>query len=175
MRYLFAILCPPLALLLCNRPLQALLNVPLCLACGLPGMIHALMLVGQTLAEDRQAELVLAMTGKPMPRKAHEWDFLAACVGGLLLLGAGALLLTGVLNVPGVLPEKKTASVAVSKSLEPIPAKSWQAPAILGWTLAEVESRHGKALSLDKATGVAVWPDFQATFQTGVVMRVDPP
>jgi uncharacterized membrane protein YqaE (UPF0057 family) len=45
MIYLIAILLPPVALLMVGKPGQALINIPLCLACGLPGMIHALCVV----------------------------------------------------------------------------------------------------------------------------------
>jgi uncharacterized membrane protein YqaE (UPF0057 family) len=47
MRYLLAILCPPVAVLLCGRPITALLNVLLCIAGWLPGVIHACLVVGQ--------------------------------------------------------------------------------------------------------------------------------
>lgn len=173
MRYLLAILIPPLAVLLCNRPVQAVLNFALWLACLLPGIVHGLLIVGQTIQEERQAELIAAVSGQPTPRKSSEWSWVVALLMMALIFG-GMISLAAWL-MPERMAELKTAgapvAVSVAPKLEPLP---WQAPHILGWTMAEVESRHGKALSTDKATGVAVWPQFQATFQTGVVMEVAP-
>ena len=45
MRYLLAILLPPVAVLLCGRPVTALLNLVLTLLGWIPGMIHALVIV----------------------------------------------------------------------------------------------------------------------------------
>lgn len=43
--YLLAILLPPVAVLLCGKPFQAILNFLLCLLFYIPGMIHAIMVV----------------------------------------------------------------------------------------------------------------------------------
>jgi uncharacterized membrane protein YqaE (UPF0057 family) len=43
--YLLAILFPPVAVLLCGKPFQALLNFLLCFLLYIPGMIHAIMVV----------------------------------------------------------------------------------------------------------------------------------
>ena len=42
MKYLFVILLPPLAILLCGKLGQAILNLPLCCFFWFPGVIHAL-------------------------------------------------------------------------------------------------------------------------------------
>lgn len=58
MRYFLAIILPPVAVLFCGRPLQALLNLILTLCLWLPGVVHA-MLVVHDYHEDRRArELV---------------------------------------------------------------------------------------------------------------------
>jgi len=61
MRYLFAIICPPLAVLLCGKPVQFLLNIPLTLCLWLPGMIHAHSVVSAHLADKRNAKVVRAI------------------------------------------------------------------------------------------------------------------
>lgn len=61
MRYLLAILLPPAAVLLCGKPVQAILNVLLTLCFWIPGMLHALFVVSNTNAERRNRELVRAV------------------------------------------------------------------------------------------------------------------
>lgn len=61
MRYLFAILLPPLAVLLCGKPFQACLNVLLTLCLWIPGMIHAFAVVQGYEADRRNAKLVKAL------------------------------------------------------------------------------------------------------------------
>ena len=58
MLYLVAILLPPLAVLLCGKPFQALINLVLTIAFYVPGLIHALFVV-HNLYEDRRAERVI--------------------------------------------------------------------------------------------------------------------
>ena len=176
MRYLLAILVPPLAVLLCNRPVQAVLNFVLWMLCLIPGIGHGLLVVGQTIQEERQAELISAVSGQPVRRKSAEWSFVLALMM-MAVIGGGVISLAA-----WIMPERvgvpalfSRPPVAVSDSTSKPETLPWQAPPILGWTMAEVASRHGKPLSLDKATAVAVWPEFQATFQNGVVMNVDPP
>jgi hypothetical protein len=53
-------------------------------------------------------------------------------------------------------------------------AKAPTAPIIEGWTFTEVESTYGKALSADKATGWATWPQFRARFEKGNVVESEP-
>jgi uncharacterized membrane protein YqaE (UPF0057 family) len=63
--YLIAILLPPLAVLLCGKPIQALLNVLLTLLFWIPGMLHALFVVSSHKADQRNAALIRAVEGKP--------------------------------------------------------------------------------------------------------------
>lgn len=56
--YLLAIIIPPLAVLLCGKPGQAILNFFLCLLLFVPGVIHALFVVNERKARQRQEELV---------------------------------------------------------------------------------------------------------------------
>ncbi len=58
MLYFLAILCPPLAVLLSGKPLQALLNLALTVCLWVPGVIHALFVVNSHLA-DRRADRVI--------------------------------------------------------------------------------------------------------------------
>lgn len=50
---LLAILCPPLAVLLCGKPIQALINLGLTMCFWLPGIIHAWGVVGDRKADKR--------------------------------------------------------------------------------------------------------------------------
>jgi uncharacterized membrane protein YqaE (UPF0057 family) len=59
--YLVAILLPPLAVLICGKPFQALLNVPLTIALWVPGMIHALLVVHNFYADQRTQRMIDAM------------------------------------------------------------------------------------------------------------------
>lgn len=58
MKWLFAIIFPPMALILCGKPIQAVLNFALCLFFWLPGVAHALLVVFDTRAEQRAAAAV---------------------------------------------------------------------------------------------------------------------
>lgn len=53
MRYFLAIILPPLAVLLCGKPFQVILNIILTLCAWLPGVIHALFVVNSHLADKR--------------------------------------------------------------------------------------------------------------------------
>ena len=61
MRYLIAILLPPLAVLLCGKPLQALVNIVLCLFLWIPGVLHALFVVNSHLDDKRADRIVRAI------------------------------------------------------------------------------------------------------------------
>lgn len=61
MLYLLAIILPPVAVLLCGKPFQALLNIVLTLLFWIPGMLHALFVVNSHLADKRNEKLVRAM------------------------------------------------------------------------------------------------------------------
>ncbi len=58
MRYLLAILLPPVAVLSCAKPLQAVLNLILTLLFWIPGAVHALFVV-HGYHEDRRAARIL--------------------------------------------------------------------------------------------------------------------
>ncbi len=61
MRYLLAIILPPVAVLLCGKPFQAILNLLLTLCFWIPGMLHALFVVNSHLADKRIEELAKAI------------------------------------------------------------------------------------------------------------------
>lgn len=61
MRYLLAILLPPVAVLFCGRPLQALLNLVLTLCFWVPGVIHAILVVNQDAEDERNERLIRAI------------------------------------------------------------------------------------------------------------------
>lgn len=58
MRYLLAIVLPPVAVLLCGKPGQALLNVLLTILGWIPGVIHACLVVGSYQADQRTNRIV---------------------------------------------------------------------------------------------------------------------
>ncbi|MBT2723060.1 YqaE/Pmp3 family membrane protein [Bacillus sp. ISL-46] len=61
MLYLLAIVFPPVAVLMVGKPIQALINLVLCLFFYVPGIIHALFVVNEKKADRRmkkQAELI---------------------------------------------------------------------------------------------------------------------
>ena len=61
MRYILAIILPPLAVLFCGKPVQCLLNVVLTLCFWIPGVIHALCVVSNHLADKRTDRVVNAI------------------------------------------------------------------------------------------------------------------
>lgn len=61
MRYLIAIFVPPLAVLLCGKPLQALLNFLLLFLFWIPAVVHALVVVASHKADRRNEKLIQAM------------------------------------------------------------------------------------------------------------------
>ncbi len=61
MRYLLAIILPPIAVLLCKKPLQAILNLLLTLLFWVPGAVHALFVVHSYLADQRTDRVVEAV------------------------------------------------------------------------------------------------------------------
>ncbi len=67
MRYLLAIVLPPLAVLSCGKPFQATLNLVLTLCLWIPGVVHALFVVSNQNADRRNRELIDAIAGKPGP------------------------------------------------------------------------------------------------------------
>ncbi|MES3007138.1 MAG: YqaE/Pmp3 family membrane protein [Pseudomonadota bacterium] len=61
MRYLLAIVFPPLAVFLCGKPIQAILSILLTLAFWIPGVIHALFVVHAHLNDKRTDRIVKAI------------------------------------------------------------------------------------------------------------------
>jgi uncharacterized membrane protein YqaE (UPF0057 family) len=61
MRYLLALILPPIAVLACGKPFQAILNILLTLCFFVPGVIHALFVVHSYLADKRTDRLVEAI------------------------------------------------------------------------------------------------------------------
>jgi uncharacterized membrane protein YqaE (UPF0057 family) len=57
MLYFLAVIFPPVAVLLCGRPIAALLNVLLCFCFLIPGIIHACAIVGDSAANGRAKRL----------------------------------------------------------------------------------------------------------------------
>lgn len=66
MKYLLAVFCPPLAVLAAGKPGQAVLNFVLCLFFYIPGLVHALCVVGEENANRRTEKIVSAIRG-PQP------------------------------------------------------------------------------------------------------------
>jgi len=60
-KYLLAILLPPVAVLLCGKPMQALLSVLLTLCLWVPGIIHAILVVNSHNADKRNEKLIEAV------------------------------------------------------------------------------------------------------------------
>ena len=60
--YFLAVVIPPLAVLLAGKPFQFLLNIILTLFFWVPGMIHAIMVVNEYKADQRNRELVKAVS-----------------------------------------------------------------------------------------------------------------
>ena len=64
MRYLLAIILPPIAVLICGKPIQALLNLVLTILFWIPGMIHALFVVNGYYADQRTDKVIEAIKDK---------------------------------------------------------------------------------------------------------------
>ena len=66
MRYLLAIILPPVAVLLCGKPFQAVLNLILTLCFWIPGVVHALFVVNSHLADVRAEKMISAVKQETM-------------------------------------------------------------------------------------------------------------
>jgi len=64
MRYVFAVLLPPIAILLCGKPFNAILNLLLTLLFWIPGVIHAILVVNGYYADKRTQKVVDAIEGQ---------------------------------------------------------------------------------------------------------------
>ncbi|MBQ76494.1 MAG: YqaE/Pmp3 family membrane protein [Gammaproteobacteria bacterium] len=61
MRYIVAIFLPPLAVFLCGKPFQGIISIFLTLLFWIPGVIHALFVVHNHLADQRTNRIVEAI------------------------------------------------------------------------------------------------------------------
>ncbi len=64
MRYILAIFLPPIAVFLCGKPIQGIINIFLTLLFFIPGVIHALFVVHNHLADKRTDRIVDAIKDK---------------------------------------------------------------------------------------------------------------
>ena len=62
--FLLAILLPPVAVLLCGKPIQAVLNLFLTCCLWIPGVVHAFMVVSAKNADKRTDRLIDAIKQK---------------------------------------------------------------------------------------------------------------
>lgn len=58
MLYLLAILLPPMAVPLCGKPFQAILNLVLTLLGWIPGVVHACLVVSSHHADQRNQRVI---------------------------------------------------------------------------------------------------------------------
>jgi uncharacterized membrane protein YqaE (UPF0057 family) len=61
MRYILAIFIPPIAVFLCGKPFQGIISIFLTLLFWIPGVIHALFVVHNHLADKRTDRIVNAI------------------------------------------------------------------------------------------------------------------
>jgi uncharacterized membrane protein YqaE (UPF0057 family) len=61
MRYILAIFIPPIAVFLCGKPFQGIISIFLTLLFWIPGVIHALFVVHNHLADKRTDRIVKAI------------------------------------------------------------------------------------------------------------------
>ena len=178
MRYLIAIIFPPLSVLFTGRLLSALLNVFLTAFFWIPGVVHAIICLNADAAERRHAELMSATTGKAVkPRVSYEKQLSIA----LVILAAIVLILAALFGlakkiVPGldirsvdeIKADFSPASKPAIEAVKPAP----DLPAI-GLTFAEITAKHGEPLTKDKASGWASWSTFRARFENGRMSEVE--
>jgi len=61
MRYILAVLLPPLAVLSCGKPFQAIVNFAFTLMFWVPGVIHALLVVNDYHTEEQTERVLRAL------------------------------------------------------------------------------------------------------------------
>jgi uncharacterized membrane protein YqaE (UPF0057 family) len=71
MRYLFCLI-PPVAVLLCGKPIQALINLGLTFCLYLPGLIHALIVVNKYYADQRTEKITDAIKASAAVQVAQQ-------------------------------------------------------------------------------------------------------
>ena len=62
MLYLLAIILPPVAVLICGKPIQAVFNLILTLLLWIPGVVHAIFVVHSHLADRRTDRIIDAIS-----------------------------------------------------------------------------------------------------------------
>lgn len=78
MKYLFAIILPPLALLMCGKPFQFLLNIVLTCCLWVPGAIHAILVVRSHEHKKNSDRVVEAIQAQGMTMHRHQGQLLKA-------------------------------------------------------------------------------------------------
>jgi len=58
MIYILAIFLPPVAVLLKGKPIQAFINLLLCLLLYVPGIIHAILIINEANADKRTKKIL---------------------------------------------------------------------------------------------------------------------
>lgn len=185
MRYLIAIVLPPVAVLCTGRPLSAVLNVLLSACLWFPGVIHAIMCINADEAERRHAELLSATTGKAIKPHASGEQRLAAVFLALVAVALCLAVVFGLAKqfIPGLdIRTPAEISAEIDRATGTPPTAVPQAAAVQpvnheglkGMTMADVELLHGPAASKDKISGWAEWPAFKARFENGRVIETGP-
>lgn len=129
MRYLLAIILPPVAVLLCGKPIQFVLNILLTLCLWIPGMIHALMVVSSHKADQRTDKVVQAMQkqGQGHVRWDPQEAMTAPKKNGVAGLGIGLILvfaIVGVVSAVLLTGGKPTSRAESTAEQEPVKATS---------------------------------------------------
>ena len=169
MRYLFAIICPPVAVLLCGKPFQFVISILLTLCFWIPGMIHAILVVNSHLADKRSERLEKAIltsrnraSFKPQepPRSYAGLMLVAVAVSGVglyFLTSKGAAFFVKREAAPKPLHEsEKVASPTPPQNAVPsLPAATTPPPASQVARFASVEQAQQEALRRYPDLGVA--------------------
>jgi uncharacterized membrane protein YqaE (UPF0057 family) len=74
MRYILAFLFPPIAVLLCGKPIQFLFSIILTIFLYIPGVIHALFVVSNYFAEKRTDKIVRAIDRQSIAYQPDDWQ-----------------------------------------------------------------------------------------------------
>ncbi|MHB1079809.1 MAG: YqaE/Pmp3 family membrane protein [Prosthecobacter sp.] len=184
MKYLICILCPPLAVLMTARPFSAALNFLLTLCLWVPGVVHAMIVVNADRVEERHAETLAAIIGRPVVKKrSEEISIFYAClaVGGALfavvmicaLVAAhnrGVDTRAAKHNAATLTHERQ--SVTIDPTAERLTRLQESRKEMEGMSYADMVALHGEPETKDAATGWAIWKDFKALFKTGKVAEV---
>ena len=62
MKYFWALILPPVAIMLCKKPGQFFLNIILCALGWIPGIVHALFAAASYEANERNQALIKAIS-----------------------------------------------------------------------------------------------------------------